>query len=985
MQIGWYWRDRIRRWQALVVVLLLATLGTAVAGAQTPVLRTSKNLYAPGEPIEIVFEGMSSVSRDWVALASCGQADRHTRAFQYVRGGTSGRMQLRSPGPGEYEARAYRGRSYEVLVRHPFVVASRLPDATLRAKATYAPGEPIEIAFDGMPGHGKDRIVLVRQGADEPVAPQHYLRGATSGSARFRGLQPGEYEARLHQEGGCRVLARHAFSIAGPATLARASQAPAETAKGRTGAETKPIVTRPERPRPGAQGREPAAPTPEPTSRGPLTGVWEGELPCKGAAKPARVRVALIHFGDTTVRAEVTLETTGPDDEKARARYHAYGTTRETRANRYGDWHTLYHVRLDPGGWIEQPEGMRFGSNIRAYQSEPGASDLSAEIGGLQGCTGSTKLARVSEEPALAAPPPEVAKRLADLRYPARRGDRNWSVPAVQLFADFADSPFGDAADNAGRCAVLGRWVERVTTEYQEPDRIDQGIDDARRARARKLFTDPTFEPVFGRPVDQLSAPARRFIAANSLDHCGRGAADIEQWLQVFLRQGLHLVPQEVARVDAVARAHREALVRRQEAIAELEALPTEAASHARMAAQAERATTALDPLWPSERTSFDQALERTHRRLAEVTLRARLAEAVRASEDLAGAQALAGFRATNAALLQRVPDALASAARGRIEARLDEVLKAAAAAELGGLATRGAGLAAVAAGNAWHESFTKRYAGFLERAPVTAAIDGFRRMRAEDLARAQAELLAAVKAADSIGKALELQNSTLVVPGDWETPAGKTLRTALRERRAQLYAALESSNARFWPLSEHSPYEESLSDASGRLRVPASYPEPRPHEILLGVVRAVANHSGERIGGNTVRYKLPSLKRAVLSAPQINPVDVFNIPDIDLPVYARLEFQRARKLGCRPADTRGYVCRYELASHVDSGLFAGGGSQVVEDHFVLGPSGWVTTTVGRRLGGASLETWGILADGVVKGLKRGACLRALPGDPRCR
>jgi hypothetical protein len=39
------------------------------------------------------------------------------------------------------------------------------------------------------------------------------------------------------------------------------------------------------------------------------------------------------------------------------------------------------------------------------------------------------------------------------------------------------------------------------------------------------------------------------------------------------------------------------------------------------------------------------------------------------------------------------------------------------------------------------------------------------------------------------------------------------------------------------------------------------------------------------------------------------------------------------------------YVSRYELASDGDSGLFAGGGSEVVEDHFVLGSSGGHATT----------------------------------------
>ena len=70
-----------------------------------------------------------------------------------------------------------------------------------------------------------------------------------------------------------------------------------------------------------------------------------------------------------------------------------------------------------------------------------------------------------------------------------------------------------------------------------------------------------------------------------------------------------------------------------------------------------------------------------------------------------------------------------------------------------------------------------------------------------------------------------------------------------------------------------------------------------------------------------------------------------------------------------------GYVCRYELASHVDSDVVASGGTKVVEDHFVLGPSGWIATTLGQRLAAASLETWGILAEGFVQGFNRAACL----------
>lgn len=85
-------------------------------------------------------------------------------------------------------------------------------------KNVYLPGEPITVAYRGVPGTGGDWVTLVSTGtpADEHGQWLYIEEGSSSGTLSFDGLSPGRYEVRLYLNwpaGGYNVVARQPFSV----------------------------------------------------------------------------------------------------------------------------------------------------------------------------------------------------------------------------------------------------------------------------------------------------------------------------------------------------------------------------------------------------------------------------------------------------------------------------------------------------------------------------------------------------------------------------------------------------------------------------------------------------------------------------------------------------------------------------------------------------------------------------------------------------
>jgi hypothetical protein len=85
------------------------------------------------------------------------------------------------------------------------------------SRPSYAPGEPIVVRYDGLPGSAYDWVTIVEAGAAEKTYREwHYAEGHTGGEMTFQGLPAGEYQVRAFfdwPDGGYVVRGRHDFSV----------------------------------------------------------------------------------------------------------------------------------------------------------------------------------------------------------------------------------------------------------------------------------------------------------------------------------------------------------------------------------------------------------------------------------------------------------------------------------------------------------------------------------------------------------------------------------------------------------------------------------------------------------------------------------------------------------------------------------------------------------------------------------------------------
>jgi hypothetical protein len=157
--------------------------------------------------------------------------DRNKKAFQYVRGRTSGTMYFRAPRKaGQYDFRMNdtdrNGREVASVTFR--VVKASTASAKLRlAKYKYRPGEVIKVWFSASSRYASNAWVGIIPSrvphGSEAVNDRHdlayrYLRKRTSGTLTFRApRRPGKYDFRMHDtDSNGREVYSITFKVTGP-------------------------------------------------------------------------------------------------------------------------------------------------------------------------------------------------------------------------------------------------------------------------------------------------------------------------------------------------------------------------------------------------------------------------------------------------------------------------------------------------------------------------------------------------------------------------------------------------------------------------------------------------------------------------------------------------------------------------------------------------------------------------------------------------
>ncbi len=533
----------------------------------------------------------------------------------------------------------------------------------------------------------------------------------------------------------------------------------------------------------------------------------------------------------------LTLRQTGPIGVEGEVRFHALREARGIARAAEGDFTVrgtydpvLRTFSLAPADWTERP---RQGGRPFPIEGvfDPGQPALAGRLS-----------YRPNERLFFTLTRPDRAgdlTRRAALNPPRARG--------------------GHMPDDDG----LIEWVSRIFEEH--PDVDPSTPTNQLLELGANLFEDEYFRTHFGKTYDLLSgrernAVHRRFERTRPRLYGGglqrlrnRNPNEELRELNAFRRAFDESAARGAYHIVHMVLAQRVIRAWREGQLARVAAMPATSDTFEELDRVAAVGEANLRTLWPSEQADFQQTVVRTRQRLAVPVLAAIVDELVGAAPTYDAAIGLASWQQGRNDLLAAVPVDLREAHRERITARLNEVLDSLVSAEVAGLADLGSGLAAVEAGNRWLADLQRRYAFAAGHPVLERTVAHLQERRPSDLAAARAPLAERIHTLTTIRAVDDFVRSTLAVPGDHDTDAGRALLQAAADRTRVL------DRAAF--LARFSPNEQRLLGDRDRIAVGPTYGPPDPDDVQRAVLRAFVDAGGRWVDRNTVTYGLSFLR----------------------------------------------------------------------------------------------------------------------------
>ena len=501
-----------------------------------------------------------------------------------------------------------------------------------------------------------------------------------------------------------------------------------------------------------------------------------------------------------------------------------------------------------------------------------------------------------------------------------------------------AYAPEGNAADGTIPTAEkLTSWIAHFREEFSTVDVPHTQMQVLWRL-LQNLYADESFAPVFGTTFDHFGPDQRKQMEA--LFRSARRSGLVGEYNFLGAPFGIH----HSGGADYMSvwvfwqRAIRSWIKERTEWCAHL---PLEFESFVLMKGVESTGKTQLATLWPSEAKKLFGTIAETRSRLATVVLERGSEQALSSATDVAGARMLAGWLEVpqQKEIVPFAPSDLIAKIRGRIDAKIGELIAAPLQQHEARLASLGQGKEAVIAGNKWYSSLHDQFGFVSQRDSFQRALQKLKDRRAADLQAALSAISAELRS-QTVMAALEgKMKEYLRVPGDEATPAGTELRSVAQKVRAEIksneYLTFFSPNERQW-----SPQRD------GSLTVPAVIPAPNADDIRVACARTYEMMGGERVTPFSFQWSNNSL----LSA---------------FGLHVTIVVEPVQAVRCT-ADNSGYTCDFRLALKVeDTGLLADRGTGIgnalqrffnatangpVHERFELGNRGWWSPTLRTRI-----------------------------------
>jgi hypothetical protein len=484
------------------------------------------------------------------------------------------------------------------------------------------------------------------------------------------------------------------------------------------------------------------------------------------------------------------------------------------------------------------------------------------------------------------------------------------------------------------RCAAIPEWTARLAAEHPELDlmRTDLGVINA---QAANLFADGSFEKVFDKPYDELSAQERADIWRDRIRFCLQAPQykDRLTWESTILPHAFTTKAAELAPAVIANRQARQALP---QSISTLENLPEVPESYDQAMAIAAQGNRDFAGLWPSEYRSFTEAVDQARQRLAPALLVARLDRVVGAADDYAGAVELKNALAANQELLEQVDPALRQSQTERVNTKLHVVLEQLLATERVDVDALGTDLPSLASGKQWYQEFNARYATVFADSAIDELLRRFSDNRQRALVATGGELLALIEQADSPNAVQSVTDRYLGVPVDQQTSAGEAVFAAAEARREKLLVATTALENQY--AADAEPDIIDTPDIPGDSKRPTAR---EMYEAVKGQVAAINSSlqstASACLGGQYKNDPLLAMQCLALCGGSGGTCKV------------GVTLTRFERLGCaQAAGKAGYMCDYIVGFQTRGATVPPsleqllGGGQLTQARFLPRGQGWI-------------------------------------------
>jgi len=192
-------------------------------------LTTNKTTYSPTDatPIEVNFNGMTGLNKDWIAIYPAGTDNAWKNVIKWAWTGdkSSGKVTLVTPKErhtllnGKYEARAFYNNSYKLEAKVAFEIKGIDPHAPHISlpKKIFTTYNKISIKFKNMINANQDWIAIYPAGSNNAfsnVLDWKWTGDKPEGNLTFKALPEGDYEIRaFYNNSAATVYARETFSV----------------------------------------------------------------------------------------------------------------------------------------------------------------------------------------------------------------------------------------------------------------------------------------------------------------------------------------------------------------------------------------------------------------------------------------------------------------------------------------------------------------------------------------------------------------------------------------------------------------------------------------------------------------------------------------------------------------------------------------------------------------------------------------------------